>query len=157
MTDDDYTYCVNSTIDTQSSISYLLMCPFLWHLTLLNFTVHDLISCLPPGSLDCLQGRSASLSSDDVFGLGHEGSRLSQSSLIPRSFTLPCDAPSASRSSQRPTSRRPSSPGSEMVTLQEFLQESNALSPPTVSCFNTNNVLILLSRLVCLMVWPFED
>ncbi|XP_042630245.1 protein Daple-like [Cyprinus carpio] len=84
------------------------------------------------GSLDCLQGRSASLSSDDVFGLGHEGSRLSQSSLIPRSFTLPCDAPSASRSSQRPTSRRPSSPGSEMVTLQEFLQESNALSPPTV-------------------------
>uniref|UniRef100_A0A8C2D923 Coiled-coil domain containing 88C n=1 Tax=Cyprinus carpio TaxID=7962 RepID=A0A8C2D923_CYPCA len=71
------------------------------------------------------------LSSDDVFGLGHEGSRLSQSSLIPRSFTLPCDAPSASRSSQRPTSRRPSSPGSEMVTLQEFLQESNALSPPT--------------------------
>uniref|UniRef100_A0A8C2H6U1 Coiled-coil domain containing 88C n=1 Tax=Cyprinus carpio TaxID=7962 RepID=A0A8C2H6U1_CYPCA len=93
---------------------------------------HDLISCLPPGSLDCLQGRSASLSSDDVFGLGHEGSRLSQSSLIPRSFTLPCDAPSASRSSQRPTSRRPSSPGSEMVTLQEFLQESNALSPPTV-------------------------
>uniref|UniRef100_A0A8C2D8Q1 Coiled-coil domain containing 88C n=1 Tax=Cyprinus carpio TaxID=7962 RepID=A0A8C2D8Q1_CYPCA len=114
----------------------------------LNGRVHDLISCLPPGSLDCLQGRSASLSSDDVFGLGHEGSRLSQSSLIPRSFTLPCDAPSASRSSQRPTSRRPSSPGSEMVTLQEFLQESNALSPPTVSCFNTNNVLILLSRLV---------
>ncbi|KAK2878523.1 hypothetical protein Q8A67_019314 [Cirrhinus molitorella] len=78
------------------------------------------------GSLDCLQGRSASLSSDDVVGLGHEGSRLSRSS------TLPCDAPSASRSSQRPTSLRPSSPGSEMVTLEEFLHESNALSPPTV-------------------------
>uniref|UniRef100_A0A672T1E2 HOOK N-terminal domain-containing protein n=1 Tax=Sinocyclocheilus grahami TaxID=75366 RepID=A0A672T1E2_SINGR len=92
----------------------------------------DLISCLPPGSLDCLQGRSASLSSDDVVGLGHEGSRLSQLSLIPRSSTLPCDAPSASRSSQRPTSRRPSSPSSEMVTLEEFLQESNVLSPPTV-------------------------
>uniref|UniRef100_A0A673NER9 Protein Daple-like n=1 Tax=Sinocyclocheilus rhinocerous TaxID=307959 RepID=A0A673NER9_9TELE len=91
-----------------------------------------LISCLPPGSLDCLQGRSASLSSDDVVGLGHEGSRLSQLSLIPRSSTLPCDAPSASRSSQRPTSRRPSSPSSEMVTLEEFLQESNVLSPPTV-------------------------
>uniref|UniRef100_A0A673ND40 Protein Daple-like n=1 Tax=Sinocyclocheilus rhinocerous TaxID=307959 RepID=A0A673ND40_9TELE len=90
-----------------------------------------LISCLPPGSLDCLQGRSASLSSDDVVGLGHEGSRLSQLSLIPRSSTLPCDAPSASRSSQRPTSRRPSSPSSEMVTLEEFLQESNVLSPPT--------------------------
>lgn len=84
------------------------------------------------GSLDCLQGRSASLSSDDVIGLGHEGSRLSQLSLIPRSSTLPCDATSASRSSQRPSSRRPSSPGSEMVTLEEFLQESNALSPPTV-------------------------
>ncbi|XP_016150208.1 protein Daple [Sinocyclocheilus grahami] len=84
------------------------------------------------GSLDCLQGRSASLSSDDVVGLGHEGSRLSQLSLIPRSSTLPCDAPSASRSSQRPTSRRPSSPSSEMVTLEEFLQESNVLSPPTV-------------------------
>uniref|UniRef100_A0A672T4T1 HOOK N-terminal domain-containing protein n=1 Tax=Sinocyclocheilus grahami TaxID=75366 RepID=A0A672T4T1_SINGR len=83
------------------------------------------------GSLDCLQGRSASLSSDDVVGLGHEGSRLSQLSLIPRSSTLPCDAPSASRSSQRPTSRRPSSPSSEMVTLEEFLQESNVLSPPT--------------------------
>uniref|UniRef100_A0A673H4J9 Protein Daple-like n=1 Tax=Sinocyclocheilus rhinocerous TaxID=307959 RepID=A0A673H4J9_9TELE len=94
--------------------------------------VHVLISCLPPGSLDCLQGRSASLSSDDVVGLGHEGSRLSQSSLIPRSSTLPCDALSASRSSQRPTSQRPSSPGSEMVTLEEFLHESNALSPPTV-------------------------
>uniref|UniRef100_A0A673NKE8 Protein Daple-like n=1 Tax=Sinocyclocheilus rhinocerous TaxID=307959 RepID=A0A673NKE8_9TELE len=86
------------------------------------------------------------LSSDDVVGLGHEGSRLSQLSLIPRSSTLPCDAPSASRSSQRPTSRRPSSPSSEMVTLEEFLQESNVLSPPTVSCFNTNNVLTLLSR-----------
>ncbi|XP_016124454.1 protein Daple-like [Sinocyclocheilus grahami] len=84
------------------------------------------------GSLDCLQGRSASLSSDDVVGLGHEGSRLSQSSLIPRSSTLPCDALSASRSSQRPTSQRPSSPGSEMVSLEEFLHESNALSPPTV-------------------------
>uniref|UniRef100_A0A672T1E3 HOOK N-terminal domain-containing protein n=1 Tax=Sinocyclocheilus grahami TaxID=75366 RepID=A0A672T1E3_SINGR len=71
------------------------------------------------------------LSSDDVVGLGHEGSRLSQLSLIPRSSTLPCDAPSASRSSQRPTSRRPSSPSSEMVTLEEFLQESNVLSPPT--------------------------
>uniref|UniRef100_A0A671MRQ2 Protein Daple-like n=1 Tax=Sinocyclocheilus anshuiensis TaxID=1608454 RepID=A0A671MRQ2_9TELE len=110
--------------------------------------IHVLISCLPPGSLDCLQGRSASLSSDDVVGLGREGSRLSQSSLIPRSSTLPCDALSASRSSQRPTSQRPSSPGSEMVTLEEFLHESNALSPPTVSCFNTNNVLALLSRLV---------
>ncbi|XP_052001582.1 protein Daple [Xyrauchen texanus] len=84
------------------------------------------------GSLDCLQGRSASLSSDDVVGLGHEGSRLSQLSLIPRSSTLPCDATSAQRSSQCPISLQPSSPDSEMVTLEQFLQESNALSPPTV-------------------------
>uniref|UniRef100_A0A672SGE1 Protein Daple-like n=1 Tax=Sinocyclocheilus grahami TaxID=75366 RepID=A0A672SGE1_SINGR len=50
----------------------------------------------------------------------------------PKNSTLPCDALSASRSSQRPTSQRPSSPGSEMVSLEEFLHESNALSPPTV-------------------------
>lgn len=114
---------------------YLLMCTFLLHLTLLICTAHVLISCFSSGSLNCLQGRSASLSSDDVVGLGHEGSRLSQLSLIPRSSTLPCGAPSASRSSQRPTSQRQSSPDSEMVTLEEFLQESNALSPPTVSFF----------------------
>ncbi|XP_026141716.1 protein Daple isoform X1 [Carassius auratus] len=94
------------------------------------------------GSLDRLQGRSASLSSDDVVGLGHEGSRLSQSSLIPRSSTLPCDALSASRSSQRPTSQRQSSPGSELVTLEEFLQESNALSPPTVQTGSREDLMI---------------
>lgn len=157
MTGHDYTYCLNSTVDTQTSISYLVMCTFLWHLTLLSCTAHVLISWLPPGSLDCLQGRSTSLSSDDVVGLGHEGSRLSQLSLIPRSSTLPCDAPSASRTSQRPSSQRTSSPDSEMVTLEEFLQESNALSPPTVSCFYTNNFLTLLSRLVCLMFWRIND
>lgn len=94
------------------------------------------VSYLPQGSLDCLQGRSVSLSSDDVVGLSHEGLRLSQTSLIPRSSTLPCDSPSAQRSSLRPASHRPASPGSEMVSLEEFLQESNALSPPTVSDIN---------------------
>ncbi|XP_073725684.1 protein Daple [Misgurnus anguillicaudatus] len=84
------------------------------------------------GSLDCLPGRSASLSSEDVVGLSHEVLRLSQSSLIPRSSTLPCDGPYASRSSHRHSSYRPASPGSEMVTLEEFLEESNVLSPPTV-------------------------
>uniref|UniRef100_A0A8C2AHC7 Coiled-coil domain containing 88C n=1 Tax=Cyprinus carpio TaxID=7962 RepID=A0A8C2AHC7_CYPCA len=120
------------------------------HIFMKSYTLKFYSSCFNflSGSLDRLQGRSVSLSSEDVVGLGHEGSRLSQSSLIPRSSTLPCDALSASRSSQRPTSQRQSSPGSEMVTLEEFLQESNALSPPTVSCFNTNNVLALLSRLV---------
>ncbi|KAL7861971.1 hypothetical protein SRHO_G00134120 [Serrasalmus rhombeus] len=89
------------------------------------------------GSLERLQGRSASLSSDDVVGLSHEGSRVSQSSLLPRSSTLPCETPPTQRSMLRPAPTRPApirpaSPGSEMVTLEEFLQESNALSPPTV-------------------------
>uniref|UniRef100_A0A8C2GMS4 Coiled-coil domain containing 88C n=1 Tax=Cyprinus carpio TaxID=7962 RepID=A0A8C2GMS4_CYPCA len=106
----------------------------LMHIFMKSYTLKFYSSCFNflSGSLDRLQGRSVSLSSEDVVGLGHEGSRLSQSSLIPRSSTLPCDALSASRSSQRPTSQRQSSPGSEMVTLEEFLQESNALSPPTV-------------------------
>ncbi|XP_076835342.1 protein Daple [Brachyhypopomus gauderio] len=79
-------------------------------------------------SLERLQGRSASLSSDDVTRMGHEGCRLSQTSLLPRSSTLPCDA----RPAPCPARHRASSPGSEMVTLEEFLQESNALPPPTV-------------------------
>ncbi|XP_072545675.1 protein Daple [Salminus brasiliensis] len=83
-------------------------------------------------SLERLHGRSASLSSDDVVGLSHEGSRLSQSSLLPRSSTLPCETPPTQRSTLRPVRIRPASPGSEMVTLEEFLQESNVLSPPTV-------------------------
>ncbi|XP_030641772.1 protein Daple [Chanos chanos] len=83
------------------------------------------------GSLDRLQGRSVSLSSDDVVGLSHDASRQTQSSLLPRSSTLPCDTPTQP-STHRPSRHRPSSPGSEMVTLEEFLQESNTLSPPTV-------------------------
>lgn len=84
-------------------------------------------------SLERLQRRSASLSSDDVVGLSHESSTLSQSSLLPRSSTLPYEATPQSRSTPRATCPRPSSPGSEMVTLEEFLQESNIRSPPTVS------------------------
>ncbi|KAM6973258.1 protein Daple [Aplochiton taeniatus] len=87
------------------------------------------------GSLERLQGRSTSLSSDDVVG-------LSQSQLsLSRSSTLPYDSlpqRSQPQRSARPaqtagaTRTRPSSPGSEMVTLEEFLYESNTLSPPTV-------------------------
>ncbi|XP_035388848.1 protein Daple isoform X1 [Electrophorus electricus] len=83
-------------------------------------------------SLERLQRRSASLSSDDAAGMGPDGCRLSQSSLLPRSSTLPCDAPPIPRSAPRSARHRGSSPGSEMVTLEEFLQESNALSPPSV-------------------------
>ncbi|TSN67081.1 Protein Daple [Bagarius yarrelli] len=83
-------------------------------------------------SLERLQRHSASLSSNDVVGLSYESSTLSQSSLLPRSATLPYEATPQSRSTPRTTCPRPSSPGSEMVTLEEFLQESNTLSPPTV-------------------------
>uniref|UniRef100_UPI003AADF99C protein Daple n=1 Tax=Centroberyx gerrardi TaxID=166262 RepID=UPI003AADF99C len=77
------------------------------------------------------QARSASLSSDDVTGLGQ-----SQHSL-PRSSTLPYDHAPQRAQPQRGggvrTKTRPSSPGSEMVTLEQFLQESNIKSPPMVS------------------------
>ncbi|XP_063039855.1 protein Daple isoform X2 [Engraulis encrasicolus] len=80
------------------------------------------------GSQERLQPRSASLSSDDAMAMGHEIAAGSMS----RSSTLPYDPP-GHRSASRPAARhRSSSPGSEMVTLEEFLQESNTLSPPTV-------------------------
>ncbi|XP_067099207.1 protein Daple isoform X2 [Osmerus mordax] len=84
-------------------------------------------------SVERLQGRSASMSSDDVAGLTQEASQQA----LPRSSTLPYDPP-PQRGSARPGlapapgRTRPSSPGSQMVTLEEFLYESNTLSPPTV-------------------------
>uniref|UniRef100_A0A8D0CIB5 Coiled-coil domain containing 88C n=1 Tax=Scleropages formosus TaxID=113540 RepID=A0A8D0CIB5_SCLFO len=91
----------------------------------------------PNSSQERLQGRPASLSSDDVITLGHRvqgglgdasmsrsGNQVSRS----RSSTLPYDTPSQ-KGGTRPARRRPSSPGSEMVTLEEFLQESNAPLP----------------------------
>ncbi|XP_053365448.1 protein Daple isoform X2 [Clarias gariepinus] len=83
-------------------------------------------------SLERLQRRSASLSSDDVVGLSHESSTISQSSLLPRSSTLSYEVTPPTRSTPRSTCPRPGSPGSEMVTLEQFLEESNTLSPPTV-------------------------
>ncbi|XP_068194131.1 protein Daple isoform X2 [Antennarius striatus] len=77
------------------------------------------------------QGRSTSLSSDDVMGLSQSQPALSRSS------TLPYDHMSQRVQPQRGagvrSKTRPSSPGSEMVTLEEFLHESNMQSPPMVS------------------------
>ncbi|XP_041827367.1 protein Daple isoform X2 [Melanotaenia boesemani] len=76
------------------------------------------------------QVRSASLSSDDVIGPNQSQQSLSRSS------TLPYDHAPQRAQPQRGgvrTKPRPSSPGSEMVTLEEFLQESNLQSPPVVS------------------------
>ncbi|XP_054469405.1 protein Daple isoform X2 [Anoplopoma fimbria] len=77
------------------------------------------------------QARSASLSSDDVTGLSQSQQTLSRSS------TLPYDHAPQKAQPQRGggvrTKTRPSSPGNEMVTLEEFLQESNKQSPLMVS------------------------
>ena len=76
------------------------------------------------------QGRSASLSSDDVISLSQSQPTLSRSS------TLPYDQAPQRAQPQRGgvvrTKTRSSSPGSEMVTLEEFLHESNLQSPPVV-------------------------
>ncbi|KPP77912.1 protein Daple-like, partial [Scleropages formosus] len=100
------------------------------------------------GSKEHLQGRPASLSSDDVITLGHRvqgglgdasmsrsGNQVSRS----RSSTLPYDTPSQ-KGGTRPARRRPSSPGSEMVTLEEFLQESNA-PLPMVQTFSREHLM----------------
>ncbi|XP_037550950.1 protein Daple [Nematolebias whitei] len=82
------------------------------------------------------QPRSASLSSDDVMG---------PSQSLSRSSTLPYDHAPQRAQPQRGggvrTRTRPSSPGSEMVTLEEFLQESNLQSPPVLSTESTNDLL----------------
>uniref|UniRef100_A0A8C4E5A1 Coiled-coil domain containing 88C n=1 Tax=Dicentrarchus labrax TaxID=13489 RepID=A0A8C4E5A1_DICLA len=91
------------------------------------------ITLISPYVLDSSdrQGRSASLSSDDVMGLSQSQQTLSRSS------TLPYDHAPQRAQPQRGvgirTKARPSSPGSEMVTLEQFLQESNIQSPPMVS------------------------
>lgn len=58
--------------------------------------------------------------------------RRSPLSSLSQSSTLPYDS-SPQRSSSRPPRRRPPSPGSEMVTLEEFLQETNTPPAPAVS------------------------
>ncbi|XP_049918345.1 protein Daple isoform X1 [Epinephelus moara] len=77
------------------------------------------------------QIRSASLSSDDVMGLSQSQQNLSRSSTLPYDHTPQRAQPQ--RGGAVRTKTRPSSPGSEMVTLEEFLHESNLQSPPMVS------------------------
>nr|XP_019940612.1 PREDICTED: protein Daple-like [Paralichthys olivaceus] len=81
-------------------------------------------------SLDC-PGRSASLSSDDVMGLSRSQQTLSRSSTLPYDHTPQRAQPQRGGVVKMKT--RSSSPGSEMVTLEEFLHESNLQSPPMVS------------------------
>ncbi|KAM9341159.1 protein Daple [Symphorus nematophorus] len=77
------------------------------------------------------QGRSASLSSDDVMGLSQSQQTLSRSSTLPYDHAPQRAQPQRVAGVRSKT--RPASPGSEMVTLEEFLQESNIQSPPMVS------------------------
>ncbi|TKS86149.1 Protein Daple [Collichthys lucidus] len=77
------------------------------------------------------QVRSASLSSDDVMGLSQSHQTLSRSSTLPYDHTPQRAQPQ--RGVGVRTKTRSSSPGSEMVTLEQFLQESNIQSPPMVS------------------------
>ncbi|KAG7511360.1 hypothetical protein JOB18_047761 [Solea senegalensis] len=81
-------------------------------------------------SVDC-QPRSASLSSDDIMGLSRSQLTLSRSSTLPYDQTPQRAQPQ--RGGGVKTKTRSSSPGSQMVTLEEFLQESNVQSPPMVS------------------------
>ncbi|XP_017290328.1 protein Daple isoform X2 [Kryptolebias marmoratus] len=85
------------------------------------------------------QPRSASLSSDEVMGLSQSQQSLSRSS------TLPYDHAPQRAQPQRGggvrTKARSSSPGSEMVTLEEFLQESNLQSPPVIATGSTDDLM----------------
>ncbi|XP_011612576.2 protein Daple [Takifugu rubripes] len=68
---------------------------------------------------------SASLSTDDVIGLSQSQPSLSRSSTLPYDHVPQRAQPQHSLK----TKARPHSPGSEMVTLEEFLQESKLKSP----------------------------
>uniref|UniRef100_A0A8C6YZV2 Uncharacterized protein n=1 Tax=Nothoprocta perdicaria TaxID=30464 RepID=A0A8C6YZV2_NOTPE len=101
------------------------------------------------GSSDHIHGRTESLSSEDTvtsreapallrdsYSFHSASSTLGPSSRRELSFhrsssgsyDLPQRSPAAPPSAGR---QRPASPGSEMVTLEEFLEESNRLSPPS--------------------------
>ncbi|XP_029316289.1 protein Daple isoform X2 [Cottoperca gobio] len=75
--------------------------------------------------------RSASLSSDDVMGLSQSQQTLSRSSTLPYDHTAQRAQPQHGGAVR--IKNRTASPLSEMVTLEEFLQESNLQSPPMVS------------------------
>uniref|UniRef100_A0A665TQJ7 Protein Daple-like n=1 Tax=Echeneis naucrates TaxID=173247 RepID=A0A665TQJ7_ECHNA len=81
-------------------------------------------------TLDC-QAHPASHSSDDITGLGRPQQTLSRSSTLPYDHTPQRAQPQRAGGVRSKT--RPASPGSEMVTLEEFLQESNLQSPLMVS------------------------
>ncbi|XP_064007784.1 protein Daple isoform X2 [Pogoniulus pusillus] len=109
------------------------------------------------GSLDHIHGRTESLSSEDTMPSReapallrdtypfHSASVLSPSNRHEssnRNGLISYDPPHKSASSQSYTGRqRSASPGSEIVTLQQFLEESNRLSPPSDTSSNRDDLL----------------
>ncbi|KAK2541163.1 Ccdc88c [Columba guinea] len=110
------------------------------------------------GSLDHIHGRTESLSSEDMMPSREAPALLrdtypihSASGVLSptsrhesshRNGLISYDAPLKSVPSQSYTGRqRSASPGSEMVTLEEFLEESNRLSPPSDTSSNRDDLL----------------
>ncbi|NXQ29152.1 DAPLE protein, partial [Alaudala cheleensis] len=111
------------------------------------------------GSLDHIHGRTESLSSEDTvpsreapvllrdtYSLHSAAAFLSpgsrQESSSHRNGLMSYDIPQKSNPSQSHTGRqRSASPGSEMVTLEEFLEESNRLSLPSDNSTNRDDLL----------------
>ncbi|XP_027741117.1 protein Daple isoform X3 [Empidonax traillii] len=111
------------------------------------------------GSLDHMHGRTESLSSEDMvpsreapallrdtYPLHSASAMLSpssrQESSSHRNGLISYDKPQKSNPSQSyPGRQRAASPGSEMVTLEEFLEESNRLSPPSDTSSNRDDLL----------------
>ncbi|KAM6392350.1 protein Daple isoform 2-T2 [Pluvialis apricaria] len=111
------------------------------------------------GSLDHIHGRTESLSSEDMvpsreapallrdtYPFHSASASLSLScrheSSSHRNGLISYDVPQKSTPSQSYTGRqRSASPGSEMVTLEEFLEESNRLSPPSDTSSNRDDLL----------------
>ncbi|XP_075282280.1 protein Daple isoform X5 [Opisthocomus hoazin] len=111
------------------------------------------------GSLDHIHGTTESLSSEDTVpsreapallrdtypfhstsAILSPGSRHESSSH--RNGLISYDIPQKSTPPQSYASRqRSASPGSEMVTLEEFLEESNRLSPPSEASSNRDDLL----------------
>ncbi|XP_041269289.1 protein Daple isoform X2 [Onychostruthus taczanowskii] len=111
------------------------------------------------GSLDHIHGRTESLSSEDMvpsreapvllrdtYSLHSAAAFLSpgsrHESSSHRNGLMSCDIPQRSNPSQSHAGRqRCASPGSEMVTLEEFLEESNRLSLPSDTSTNRDDLL----------------
>uniref|UniRef100_A0A8D0H1L4 Uncharacterized protein n=1 Tax=Sphenodon punctatus TaxID=8508 RepID=A0A8D0H1L4_SPHPU len=109
------------------------------------------------GSLDQIHGRSESLGSEDMVpsrdttALSRDSQFCHSSSVVlasirqdlspNRNGLLSYDMPQSNPVQFHPGRLQTASPGSEMVTLEEFLKESNRLSPPSDASSNRDDLL----------------